>query len=623
MLRRNLMRALFLVLVLSGLAGVIITAAQSAVAVTLREIDLSAYPQLSLPVSVVSSSGVPVMGLTTSSFEVLEDGKPLPVDNVSSQVNTDTTLAVALVLDLSNSVQLDSVKAATHLFLNVLGPNVRIAVIGFNEPLNFTEMNPVKEIGFTSDLDAVRAVVDTLPKGGASAVYEAIYKGVLLTADEIADYRAVIVLTDGYDTASRPEIAQADTPTRAAKERRIPIFTIGVYEPGMGSNPNYLNVLARETGGRYQEISDLEHLDDLFTEVVVQLQTEYLLSFRTMLSPDGKGHVLTVRVTTPESVGEGVRTFTYPLAPPIPQILKLQRVVNEQVEDLQAGASLKGKVLLVPQITAQNPLSRVEYYVDGVIAYTAFLQQSTAQKSYAPWEWRWDTTRLDAGPHRLEILAYDEMGNSSERFVIDLQTEGGGSMNPWLIIAGVAALVLLIVVLFFILRHPKSQVIATTRGYDTSGSWPPTSTVPQAPTAAAPELAALQQPEPISYAPSYEDLSAKPVRPTEPTINVRRTPEAMAWLICEKGVAPGREFRLHEVTGIGRLGSNDIVLDDPAVSRNHAKVRLEGQTFTITDLGAANPTLVNGQEIARYELQDGDRVQIGSNILVFKQIKPQ
>ena len=91
--------------------------------------------------------------------------------------------------------------------------------------------------------------------------------------------------------------------------------------------------------------------------------------------------------------------------------------------------------------------------------------------------------------------------------------------------------------------------------------------------------------------------------------------------MVEKGPRAGQEFRLQEVTTIGRGGDNDIILDDPSVSRQHAKVRLEGQTFTIFDLGATNPTEVNGQKIGKHQLVDGDRVEIGNAVLVFKQVK--
>jgi pSer/pThr/pTyr-binding forkhead associated (FHA) protein len=75
------------------------------------------------------------------------------------------------------------------------------------------------------------------------------------------------------------------------------------------------------------------------------------------------------------------------------------------------------------------------------------------------------------------------------------------------------------------------------------------------------------------------------------------------------------------VTTVGRTGDNDIVLDDTAVSRRHAKIRLENRTFTIYDLGATNPTEVNGQEIGKHQLVDGDRIQIGDTKLVFKQVR--
>ena len=110
--------------------------------------------------------------------------------------------------------------------------------------------------------------------------------------------------------------------------------------------------------------------------------------------------------------------------------------------------------------------------------------------------------------------------------------------------------------------------------------------------------------------------------PTPETISLRRKPQAMGWLMIEKGPRAGQEFRLQEVTTIGRSGDNDIIIDDPSVSRQHAKVRLEGQTFTIFDLGATNPTQVNGQEIGKHQLIDGDRVEIGDAMLVFKQVQP-
>jgi pSer/pThr/pTyr-binding forkhead associated (FHA) protein len=112
------------------------------------------------------------------------------------------------------------------------------------------------------------------------------------------------------------------------------------------------------------------------------------------------------------------------------------------------------------------------------------------------------------------------------------------------------------------------------------------------------------------------------VPPTEARTEVlARKPQAIGWLVVVQGPYPGREFRLQDGTTIGRSGDNDVILDDPSVSRQHAKVRLEGQTFILHDLGATNPTKVNGQEISKQPLSDGDRVEIGNVVLVFKQVQ--
>lgn len=96
---------------------------------------------------------------------------------------------------------------------------------------------------------------------------------------------------------------------------------------------------------------------------------------------------------------------------------------------------------------------------------------------------------------------------------------------------------------------------------------------------------------------------------------------ALAWLVVEKGDRPGHLYRLSDAdTTIGRLGTCDIVLDDATVSRQHAKVRKEGEDFVIYDLAATNPVLVNQQPITRHVLKEGDRVELGNTVLVFKKI---
>jgi hypothetical protein len=68
---------------------------------------------------------------------------------------------------------------------------------------------------------------------------------------------------------------------------------------------------------------------------------------------------------------------------------------------------------------------------------------------------------------------------------------------------------------------------------------------------------------------------------------------------------------------VGRGRKNDIILDDPRVSRHHAQIRRRRRTFMVFDLDSANGTFVNGRPIEEAILSDGDRVSFGGVELVF------
>lgn len=72
---------------------------------------------------------------------------------------------------------------------------------------------------------------------------------------------------------------------------------------------------------------------------------------------------------------------------------------------------------------------------------------------------------------------------------------------------------------------------------------------------------------------------------------------------------------------IGRSRSNDIVLSDMSVSRQHAQIsRSDYGTYSITDCNSRNGTYVNGQRISgTVTLNENDFVRIGNNTIPWKQ----
>ena len=76
-------------------------------------------------------------------------------------------------------------------------------------------------------------------------------------------------------------------------------------------------------------------------------------------------------------------------------------------------------------------------------------------------------------------------------------------------------------------------------------------------------------------------------------------------------------FPSGERTQIGRSPECEVFLDDVTVSRKHAELIRDGETYTITDLGSLNGTFVNRKRIESAQLEDDDEVQIGKYRLTF------
>ena len=68
---------------------------------------------------------------------------------------------------------------------------------------------------------------------------------------------------------------------------------------------------------------------------------------------------------------------------------------------------------------------------------------------------------------------------------------------------------------------------------------------------------------------------------------------------------------------IGRSETNDIVLAQPGVSRDHAVLQRADGSYRIVDLRSTNGTFVNGERVHTRLLQDGDEIWIGSTVLTF------
>lgn len=73
-----------------------------------------------------------------------------------------------------------------------------------------------------------------------------------------------------------------------------------------------------------------------------------------------------------------------------------------------------------------------------------------------------------------------------------------------------------------------------------------------------------------------------------------------------------------EVTTIGSVAGNTVVLADPAVSRKHAGIRKVESNYELADLGSTNGVYVNGHKVPKKTLEAGDIIRVGNTEAVFK-----
>jgi DNA-binding NtrC family response regulator/pSer/pThr/pTyr-binding forkhead associated (FHA) protein len=77
-------------------------------------------------------------------------------------------------------------------------------------------------------------------------------------------------------------------------------------------------------------------------------------------------------------------------------------------------------------------------------------------------------------------------------------------------------------------------------------------------------------------------------------------------------IAPG-------VTTIGRSDGNTVVVDEFGVSARHAEIEMTGDGVSLRDLGSTNGTFINGRRIQSARLDPGDRILLGSVLLVLQE----
>ncbi len=90
-------------------------------------------------------------------------------------------------------------------------------------------------------------------------------------------------------------------------------------------------------------------------------------------------------------------------------------------------------------------------------------------------------------------------------------------------------------------------------------------------------------------------------------------------LLDENGGMTGRWELGRKPLKVGRGASADVVLDDPALSREHFSIECKGQEYLLKDLNSQNGTWVDGCRADTTKLHHHDCILAGRSLFLFKQ----
>lgn len=96
-----------------------------------------------------------------------------------------------------------------------------------------------------------------------------------------------------------------------------------------------------------------------------------------------------------------------------------------------------------------------------------------------------------------------------------------------------------------------------------------------------------------------------------------RHAKTRAVLTVVSGPSTGRAYAIEGDVVLGRGRDCSLRIDDPGASREHARITVTGDhRYVLEDLGSLNGTYVDGRRVDRAELQSGDRINMGPNVVV-------
>ena len=262
-----------------------------------------------LNLTVTDKAGQYVPGLKLSDFTIFEDGKPVPVDLISSFGLHEAPFASVVLIDTSGSMEsrLSLARSAAIRFLDRLRADDVAAVYRFD-----FKVERVQEFSNSRDL---APMAYGLSAKGMTALNDAIFQAAEALAERPEKRKAIVVLSDGMDTFSRVTSEKA---LETALALGATIYAVDMsstdFRHARGrQNAAMLRDFAERTGGRFVSTPGGPTLREAFANIADELGHQYTLTYRPVnRKRDGKWRKLEVQLAQKDLIVRTRKAYRAP-----------------------------------------------------------------------------------------------------------------------------------------------------------------------------------------------------------------------------------------------------------------------------------------------------------------------
>lgn len=243
-----------------------------------------------LNLTVVDAEGHYVHKIPRKDFNVFEDGVRQNITTFAFETNP---FAAAILIDSSGSMEnrLSLARAAAIRFLDGLRMDDVATIYNFN-----SKVERLKD--YTNERDLPSVAFDLKAKG-VTKLHDAIYQAARDLSERVETRRAILVLSDGADTASSKGFEKS---LNAVLSADVTVYAVNMTDTNIPLSQRQflatsLKSYAEKSGGRYVASPGGRALSEAFEDILEELKNQYTLGYRpTNRLRDGRWRQIKVQV---------------------------------------------------------------------------------------------------------------------------------------------------------------------------------------------------------------------------------------------------------------------------------------------------------------------------------------